>query len=64
MYSGTRPVAVAKKADLVALAQHLPESKRQQYHDLAVNGDVSDSASDMDESESSDDDDNGDSEQE
>ena len=34
LYSGPRPVAAAKRADLRSLAEHLPEAKRQQYYDL------------------------------
>ena len=47
LYDGPRPVAAAKRADLRALAQHLPIEKQQQYYDLTADEAVEDSGNEL-----------------
>ena len=43
LYTGPRPIAAAKKKDLVALSVYLPEANRQYYADLTACGELADS---------------------
>jgi|NorSeaMetagenome_1021524.scaffolds.fasta_scaffold37970_1 hypothetical protein len=52
LYDGPRPVAAAKRADLTALAKHLPVHKRQQYYDLTTNEGVVDSGNELEDAAS------------
>ena len=47
LYDGPRPVAAAKRADLRALAEHLPIEERQQYYDLTTDEAVEDSGNEL-----------------
>ena len=47
LYTGPRPISAEKKADLVALCEHLPAEKHAFYKGLHVDGDVGDSGDEL-----------------